>query len=112
VLADQAGRPQEALKYAEAARRAGAGDPSVLDTVGWVYYHNDKLTEAEAVLLEALRLDRDHLAARLHLGHVNFKLGRVAEAREAFREVLAAARKAKNTRYESQAQEALDQVGR
>ena len=77
---------------------------------------NDMLDEAEAALLEAQRLDRGHLAARCHLGHVYAKQGRTADARNAFRAVLELTRSldsgdTRKQKYRDEAQKALDQLG-
>ncbi|MBU0638736.1 MAG: tetratricopeptide repeat protein [Planctomycetes bacterium] len=110
LLADQLNRPQEALKYAEVARRVGGDTANILDTVGWVYLHNGMLAEAEAALSEALRLERKSLAARYHLGHVYLKQGRNGEAREAFDKLQQQAEAQKNPEYVEKAKRMLEQL--
>jgi Tfp pilus assembly protein PilF len=78
--------------------------------VGWVYFKNGKVEQAEGVFLEALRIDPDNLAARHHLGLLYLESGQKAMAERAFRRVLQAAREQQDDEYEKLAQEALDKL--
>lgn len=76
--------PEEAMEYAERLRRVLVGHDSagsLLDTVGWVYYHNAEYEMALATLEEALSLGGANPALCLHLGHVYQKLNRNVDAR-------------------------------
>jgi tetratricopeptide (TPR) repeat protein len=110
ALADHFKRFSEALLYAERARQAERPTPEVLDTVGWVYSLNDRDAEAESIFMEALRIDPDFLPARLHLGMIYKKLGRIAEARKVLREVIERAQRQGSTADEQQAREAMDEL--
>ncbi len=68
LLVDSGNRPAEALPYAERARELAGSDPSVLDTVGWVYARNGRNEEAEAALKEALAHDPHSAITNYHLG--------------------------------------------
>ena len=114
LLADNLNRAAEALPYAQQLYDvAPEQDKSVfLDTVGWVYFKNDQADQAEAVLLEALRLAPDYLAARYHLGQVYLSAGNRASAERAFRRVDELAQTQQDKEYAQKAQEALDQLRR
>jgi cytochrome c-type biogenesis protein CcmH/NrfG len=60
-------------------QRALAEDPyngAYLDSLGWVYYKQNKLTEAEATLRKALERDSHDPTMHSHLGDVYAKSGR------------------------------------
>jgi tetratricopeptide (TPR) repeat protein len=114
MLADRLGRAAEALPYAERLRELASGKSKTvfLDTVAWVYFKNDKREQAEAVLLEALRLEPDYLAARYHLGQIYVSSGNRGAAERAFRRVLELADQQENEEYRKKAEEALEQLRR
>ena len=110
VLADEAGRPQEALPYAERAREQSPRDAAILDTVGWVYFKNGRFEQAEAALKETLSVDAESPAAYYHLGMLYVELGRVAEARQTFRRALEAGDKSSKHKYDEKIREELDRL--
>jgi len=110
MLCEMDGRAKEALQYAEQARKLGEGQPSVLDTVGWVYYQNEMYRDAETVLQEAVRLSPDMLAARYHLAAVMEKQGRQVEAERMFRSVLERGNAQPDNDYVQRAQQALAEL--
>ena len=61
-------------------KRALAEDPqngAYLDSLGWVYFKQDKLAEAEDALSEAVTRERHDPTIFDHLGDVYFKRGKV-----------------------------------
>lgn len=92
LLVDRLNRPADALPYADRlqtllarVRQLRMAEPetqsALLDTLGWVYYRNERLAPAEAALVEAVRLAPRQAVAWYHLGLVQARLGRGDEAR-------------------------------
>jgi predicted Zn-dependent protease len=59
-----------------------------LDSMGWIYYKQNKLTEAEATLHEAVERDGHDPTIHSHLGDVYAKLGRTELAAAEFEKSL------------------------
>jgi predicted Zn-dependent protease len=110
LLADKLDRVDEALIYAQRLHDLAPDSAVILDTVGWVYYKNGQVDQADAVFSEALRIDPRNLAARYHLGQVYADNGQETAARRAFRRVLELARERQNEEYEKKAEEALENL--
>jgi Flp pilus assembly protein TadD len=110
LLADRAGRPQEALPYAESACEQDSQNPSYLDTLGWVYFKNGKYVEAEVVLKQAVTLSPEFLPALYHLGLLHADRGRSADAKALLRRAQPFATAQKNAEYEKKIAEALDRL--
>jgi predicted Zn-dependent protease len=108
ILADKLGRPAEALPYAERLREVAPENANILDTVGWVYFKNGKVDEAEVALLEGLRMEPDNLVARHHLGQLYADSGKRATAQRTFRRLLESASKQENAEDPRVAAEAKD----
>lgn len=71
TLSKQLNRPEEALPFAEAARRSAPNNSAVLDTLGQVYLQLNKIPEAIESLGQAVDYARgpdEVVAANLHLG--------------------------------------------
>ena len=51
-----------------------------LDSLGWVYYRQNKLSEAEQQLTRSLQLSSKDATIHDHLGDVYFKEGKIKEA--------------------------------
>jgi tetratricopeptide (TPR) repeat protein len=110
ALVDKLSRPAEALPYAERAEKLAPDNSDVLDTVGWVFFQNNKGDRAESYFLEALRINRANVAARYHLGQLYAKAGRNAEARKAFQLAIDDARQLKDTVNFERASAALSKL--
>ena len=110
LLADQAGRPGEALKYAEEALEQDPRNATLLDTLGWVQFKNGAFEEAEASLRRALSADPDALAARYHLGMLYVDRGQTTRGKTELERVMEMAIEAGNGNYEQKARAALDQA--
>ncbi len=110
TLAESANRPREALPYAERAARVGKDSPDIMDTVGWVYYHNQQYAKAETALLEATRLNPLSLPIRYHLGRVFLKLNRNGDARREFEKLLDLAQRFNDAEHQRLAKEELSKL--
>jgi tetratricopeptide (TPR) repeat protein len=92
--------PAEARKYAERLRSLLSSNENVgtmLDTIGWVYFHNpNDLELAIAALEEALSTGGPTSAVCLHLAQAYQKANRIADARNVVNQGLEAARRAGN----------------
>jgi len=110
LLVESGNRPAEALPYAERARELAGSDPSVLDTVGWVYARNGRNEEAEAALKEALAHDPHSAITNYHLGVLYQTMGRNTAARIALQRALENAARQKNEELQRKAQEALNEL--
>ena len=54
--------------------------PGAAWTLGWVYFRQGKLTEAERILVKAVDLTGQDPTVRDHLGDVYMKLGKIQDA--------------------------------
>lgn len=80
TLAEDLGRPAEGLPFAERAANLAPNNPTVLDTLGWVYHALGRDKEAAATLERAVtraqgRDNSDEFIAIVHLGVVRAALG-------------------------------------
>ncbi len=84
-LADRNLRLEEAQQLIEKALELSPDDAHILDSMGWVLYRRGKLEQALEYLQRAYRL-RPEAEIAAHLGEVLWTIGRVAEARELWRD--------------------------
>ena len=110
LLADELGRPAEALPYAERLYEFSSETAAILDTVGWIYFKNGRNTRAEAVFLDALRVAPNNVATRYHLGQLYAETGRRQSAERAFQQALQVARQDQNEEYIAKTTEALQKL--
>ena len=89
TLADHNLRLDEALQYIQKALRLTPNDPTVIDSLGWVYYRMGKLEMAERYLRKAYGLLQDPEIGG-HLVEVLWRLGKRREAGNILRELLRA----------------------
>lgn len=90
LLVERMDNAAEALPYARQAYRQNPDDPGVLDTLGWTLAKNGQWGEAAGMLLRAIEIDRQNVAALYHLGLVYQARGEPEEAQQR----LSAAKKA------------------
>lgn len=107
LLLEHTDRHQEALQLARQARELLPTDPQVLDTLGWAYYRQGEVAEAEAAFQRAVNLDPEHVPANLHLGQLLADRGRTHEARTTLQKAKALAAKQGLTDYEAEIDAAL-----
>jgi tetratricopeptide (TPR) repeat protein len=79
-LADGGGNLDEALKFAQVAREAAPEDPSVGDTLGWVYYKKGLVDTAFPLIADAAGKVKNNAVIRYHHGMVLAKKGKNREA--------------------------------
>src|ERR1700739_554912 len=69
-------RHDEAADLVQRALKEEPFNGAYLDSMGWIYYKQNKLTEAEATLHKAVERDSHDPTIHSHLGDVYAKLGR------------------------------------
>ena len=79
-LADNGGNLDEALKFAQIAREAAPEDPSVGDTLGWIYYKKGLFDTAYPLIADAAGKSKDNPSIRYHYGMALTKKGKNKEA--------------------------------
>src|SRR5258707_8159077 len=80
MLVDHGLKVDEATKMIQKALEIDPENGAYLDSLGWAFYHQGKLTEAESVLVRALdRIGQDP-TVHDHLADVYLKLGKTKEA--------------------------------
>jgi tetratricopeptide (TPR) repeat protein len=77
-----------ALELALKARQLKPGTPSVLDTLGWIYYLKNDLVKARSILEEASAKQPDEPAINYHLGMVFYRLGLMQDAQKRLSDAL------------------------
>jgi tetratricopeptide (TPR) repeat protein len=82
LLADCGGDPARAIAYIERAMRIATNVPEFIDTYGFVLWKLGRLADAEAALLQSLRI-RPTAAAQYHLAEVLAARGAAPQARTA-----------------------------
>jgi tetratricopeptide (TPR) repeat protein len=80
MFADQGVRLQEAQDLIKRAVDLDPNNYAFLDSLGWVYYHQNKLGDAEQQLTQSLRMMSTDPTIHDHLGDVYFKEGKLKEA--------------------------------
>jgi len=80
MLADQNVRLQEAQDFIKRAIQLQPDNYAFLDSLGWVYFHQNRLDEAEQQLTRSLQLSGKDPTIHDHLGDVYFKQGKIKEA--------------------------------
>ncbi len=68
------------MKFAQIAREAAPEDPSVGDTLGWVYYKKGLVDTAYPLISEAAGKLKNNASIRYHHGMVLAKKGKNKEA--------------------------------
>jgi tetratricopeptide (TPR) repeat protein len=88
IYAEQGTNLDVALQLATSAKQGLPDDPSVDDTLGWVYYKKDMVSLALRPLQDSLRKRPDVPEVLYHLGMTYAKLGDKAKARETLERAL------------------------
>ena len=112
ALVDKLDRVADALPYAQRAGQLASDNANVLDTLGWCYYRNGRLDEAETTLREARLIDAENVAVIYHLAQVQRDRGQRSEARGLFERILtiAADKNIQNSDYVEKARTALAEM--
>jgi tetratricopeptide (TPR) repeat protein len=77
MLGDLGIRLDEAESLVQRALKEEPHSGAYLDSLGWIYYKENKLADAEATLLKAVQLESHDATIRSHLGDVYAKSGRM-----------------------------------
>jgi tetratricopeptide (TPR) repeat protein len=75
ILSEQGGDLDQALAYAETAHELAPNDPSVADTLGWIYYKKQIYLKAVDFLKDAAAKLPDNPVVQYHFGMAQFKKG-------------------------------------
>ena len=81
LLSSRDGNIDEALKFAQIAKEKLPDDPSVMDTLGWIYYKKGLYGNAIQELSDSLQKLPDNALVNFHLGAAFFKRGDTAKAK-------------------------------
>jgi tetratricopeptide (TPR) repeat protein len=84
MLAERGQRLDEAATLVQRALKLEPGNPSFLDSLGWVYYQQGKLDLADPPLSEAATKMPNNSVIQDHLGDLRFKQRRFADAASAW----------------------------
>ena len=106
MYADNLGLLDKAEEYARRAAEVAPDDANVQDTYGWTLARLKRYDEAIRYLNRSINLIRQPVSV-LHLGSVYEDIGRYAEARRHYNEVVAMLRDHPDHPYYQQAQEGL-----
>ncbi|MCI0567375.1 MAG: tetratricopeptide repeat protein, partial [Acidobacteria bacterium] len=82
IYAEQGGDVDAALSLARNAREQLPQDPSIADTLGWVYYKKNAYLRAIGFLKEAAEKMPDNPLVQYHLGMAYYKYGDNVSARK------------------------------
>ena len=88
ILVDQDGNLDMALSYAQTAREQRPDDPSIADTLGWVYYKKNAYLLAVSLLKEAAEKLPNEPVVHFHYGMAQQKTGDSAGAKKALQTAL------------------------
>jgi tetratricopeptide (TPR) repeat protein len=80
MLGDLGQRLDEAESFLQRALKEDPYNGAYLDSLGWIYYKENKLADAEATLRQAVERDSHDPTIHSHLGDVYSKLGRSEQA--------------------------------
>jgi Tfp pilus assembly protein PilF len=109
MLADRGIRLEEANSMIRNALDQEPANGAYLDSMGWVYYKQNKLAEAEENLQKAVAHSKNDPTILGHLGDVYAKMGRTERAAALWEKALAEWQKALPADYEADRVSELDQ---
>jgi Tfp pilus assembly protein PilF len=88
LYAEKGENVDEALNLAQMAKEQFPEDPSISDTLGWVYYKKNIPTRAIVYFKEALEKVKDNAVIHYHLGLAYFKNNQKDLARQELKKAL------------------------
>ncbi len=89
MLADRGLRLDEAQEMIQRALLQEPYSGAYLDSLGWVYYKENKLAEAEVTMRKAVERESHDPTIRTHLGDVYAKQGKMEQAATEWEKALA-----------------------
>ncbi len=101
MLADRGVRLDEATSLIQRAVNQEPTNGAYLDSLGWAYYRQDKLAEAEEYLSKAVAREGNDPTILSHLGNVYLKLGQTERAAQLLEHSLAEWQKVLPADYEA-----------
>jgi len=108
MFAEQGIRLGEAQQLIQRAVDLEPKNGAFLDSLGWVYFKQDKLDEAEEHLREAARLEAHDPVILEHLGDLLARKGEVDEARQVYEQSISKAEKEEEAQ---RVREKLEKIG-
>ena len=90
LCAERLGELEKAHDLAQKARALEPDDPAIADTLGWILYKRGDYKQALALLQESVQNLPNNPEIQFHLGMASYMMGRMDEARTAFRQAAAA----------------------
>ena len=113
MFADRGQRLDEAVDLVKRALQVEPQNPSFLDSLGWAYYQQGKIDQADAPLTEAASKLPESSVVQDHLGELRFKQQRFADAVAAWERALAGDRDSiDSARIEKRVRDARTRVRR
>jgi tetratricopeptide (TPR) repeat protein len=88
LLIEQGGNLDVALNYAQTAREQQPNDPSIADTLGWLYYKKNAYLLAIGLLKESVEKLPTNPFVQFHLGMAQYKNGDKENAKKALQTAL------------------------
>jgi len=88
LMVDRGGNLDVALGYAETAREVAPYDPTIADTLGWIYFKKNVLVTAVSLLKESSEKLPDNPVVWYHLGMALHKTGDQSGAKNALEQAL------------------------
>ncbi|MBS0151317.1 MAG: tetratricopeptide repeat protein [Nitrospira sp.] len=88
LIAEQGGNLDVALSHAQTAREQRPEDPSIADTLGWIYYKKNASLLAVSLLKEAADKLPNEPLVHYHLGMAQARNGEAAAAKQALQTAL------------------------
>ena len=101
MLADRGVRLDDAAAMIQKAVNLDPNNYAYLDSLGWVYYKQNKFTQAEDYLRRAVAIQGDDPTVLSHLGEVYVKLGQNQQAADTLEKSAAEWQKALPAEYEA-----------
>ncbi len=108
MFAEQGIRLAEAQELIQRAVDLEPSNGAFLDSLGWVYFKQNKLDEAEEHLREAVRLEAQDSVILEHLGDLLARKGEVEEARQVYEQSISKAGKEEEAQ---RVREKLEKIG-
>jgi len=109
ILAEEGRQLDVALRWAQVARKNQPDNPTVADTLGWVYYKLGSYVLARDQIQFAVSKTPDQPILQYHLGMIYLKTNQVSDAQRALEKAL---RSRENFKEKPQVQAALAQIKR
>lgn len=88
MLAERGERLDEAVQLVQRALKIEPDNPSFLDSLGWAYFQQGRLDQADAPLTQAAAKLQSSSVVQEHLGDLRFKQQRFADAASAWERAL------------------------